>query len=389
MDTILSTPLGNLDIRIVSDQLDGAPSRFMMPIRILVDSFADGDALNAQMTNARDIVSRLDPDRFHVSTFVVGTPDVRLVQRPQTRLIRLPHRRQTPRILKEFIWGSHDILFYVKASPAAKMYLKLRPKWLDKRVAIGTVESQSDLRNESTIKPEQVRLWEQTVLRCDFLFSNSSSVRASLEKEYGLSSEVVPTGVDTKFFNPAWDRRANERLRVLFVGGLRPFKGPQLLVQAAAQFPTLDFVIVGEGMLRPALERMVKEQRLNNVHFAGSLDPAALRVQYRNADIFLFPSRWEGSPKVILEASACGLPVIARRDYQPETVVDGATGYLGSSDDELLDHLKSLAGNPELRRDMGHAARAHSERFDWDLITRRWEEIFLRLAPQRRRKGPS
>jgi len=324
-----------------------------------------------------------------VSTFVVGTPDIRLAQRPETRLIRLPQRRQTPRILKEFIWGDHDILFYVKASPAAKIYLKFRTKWIDKRAVIGTVESQSDLRNEPTIKPEQVRLWEQTVLRSDFLFSNSSSVRASLKKEYGLSSEVVPTGVDTKFFTPAWDRPANERLRVLFVGGLRPFKGPQLLVQAAAQFPTLDFVIIGEGMLRLELDRRVKEQRLKNVQFTGSLDPASLREQYRQADVFLFPSRWEGSPKVILEASACGLPVIARKDYQPETVVDGATGYLGSSDDELLDRLKSLTGNPELRRDKGRAARAHSERFDWDLITRRWEEIFLRLAPQGRSTGPS
>jgi glycosyltransferase involved in cell wall biosynthesis len=355
----------------------------MRPIRILVDSFADGDALNAQMRNARDIISRLDPARFHVSTFVLGAPDIRLVHRPETRLIHLPHRRQTPRILKEFIWGRHDILFYVKASPAEKIYLKCRPKWLDKRVVIGTVESQSDLRNEPTIKPEQVRLWEQTVLRCDFLFSNSSSVRASLKKEYGLSSEIVPTGVDTKFFTPAWDRPPNGRSRVLFVGSLRPFKGPQLLLQAAAKFSTLDFVIVGEGMLRRELELRVKEERLNNVQLAGSLDADALRLQYRKADIFLFPSRWEGSPKVILEASACGLPVIARRDYQPETVLDCATGYLGSSDDELLEHLKRLSGSPELRRDMGRAARAHSERFDWDLITRRWEEIFLRLAPQR------
>ena len=50
----------------------------MKPIRILVDSFADEDSLNAQMTNAREIMSRLDADRFHVSTFVVGKPDARL-----------------------------------------------------------------------------------------------------------------------------------------------------------------------------------------------------------------------------------------------------------------------------------------------------------------------
>lgn len=356
----------------------------MKPIRILVDSFADEDALNAQMTNGRDIMSRLDPACFHVSTFVLGKPDARLVQRPATRLIKLPPRRQTPRILKEFIWGSHDILFYVKASPAAKLYLTLRPKWLDKRIVIGTIESQSDLRNEPTIKPEQVRLWERTVLRSDFLFSNSSSVKASLEREYGLSSEVVPTGVDTKFFTPARDRARNSQLRVLFVGALRPFKGPQLLVRAAAQFPSVEFVIIGEGIMAADLERQVREERLSNVQFARGLNAAVLRGQYRQADIFLFPSRWEGSPKVILEAAACGLPVIARMDYHPETVVDQETGYLGASDDELLGHLAKLISSPELRRDMGRASRAHSERFDWDLITRRWQEIFLSLASQRR-----
>src|SRR5580704_9644715 len=128
----------------------------MRPIRILVDSFADEDALNAQMSNAREIVSRLDPARFHVSMFAVGEPDGRLMRRAATRLIQLPQRRQTIRIVNEFIWGKHDILFYLKPSPAAKLYLALRPRWFDQRVVIGMVESQSDLRNEPTVKPEQV-----------------------------------------------------------------------------------------------------------------------------------------------------------------------------------------------------------------------------------------
>jgi len=355
----------------------------MRPIRILVDSLADEDALNAQMTNARDIMSRLDTARFHVSTFFVEKPDARLTQRSATLLIQLPRRRQTLRILREFVWGRHDILFYVKTSPAARLYLALRSKRFDKRIVIGSVESQSDLRNEPTIKPEQVYVWERTVLRSDFLFSNSCAVKASLEREYGLPSEVVPTGVDTKFYTPAWDRPANPRVRVLFVGSLRPFKGPQVVLRAAAQERDADFVIVGEGIMAAELEAQVRDEGLTNVEFARGLKPPALREQYRRADIFLFPSRWEGSPKVILEAAACGLPVIARRDYKPETAVDGQTGYLGGSDDEVLDNLAKLIANPELRRDMGRASRAHSERFDWGLITRRWEEIFERLAPRR------
>jgi glycosyltransferase involved in cell wall biosynthesis len=355
----------------------------MKPIRILVDSFADEDLTNAQLTNAREIMSRLDSDRFHVTTFAPGNPDARLMQRPNTRLIKLPRQRQTLRILREFIWGTHDLLFYIKPSPAAKVYLALRRMWFDKRVVIGTVESQSDLRNEPTIKPEQVRMWEQTVLRSDFLFSNSTAVKGNLEREYGLPSEVVPTGVDTKFFTPMWDRPTNPRVRVLFVGSLRPFKGPQVMIRAAVQFPTADFVIVGDGVMRPELESRVRAG-MTNVTLTGSLNPVALRDQYRQADIFLFPSRWEGSPKVILEAAACGLAVIARRDYRPETVVDAQTGYLGGSDDEVLTRLGELIASPELRQNMGVASRAHSEQFDWDIITRRWEKIFVRLAGNRK-----
>jgi len=136
--------------------------------------------------------------------------------------------------------------------------------------------------------------------------------------------------------------------------------------------------------MEPELREQGRRDRLKNVIFAGSLKPAALRDEYRRADIFLFPSRWEGSPKVIMEAAACGLPVIARKDYKPETVIDKETALLGGSDDELLDHLAALSSNADLRRSMGRAGRAHIERFDWDVITRRWEEIFVRLV----RRGP-
>lgn len=355
----------------------------MRPIRILVDSFADEDARNAQMTNARDIVSRLDPERFHVTMFVLGRPDPRIVQRPATRLIRLFQHGQTFRILSEFLWGTHDILFYLKASPAARLYLMMRSKWLDRRVVIGTAESQSDLRNEATINPEYIRLWERTILRSDFIFSNSASVRTSLEKEYGIASEIIPTGVDTKFFTPAKEHVPNSRLRVLFVGALRPFKGPQLLLRAAAQFPAVDFVLVGDGVMSSELKVQAEREKLTNVQFLGSVNRSALLEQYRQSDIFLFPSRWEGSPKVIMEAAACGLPVIARKDYEPESVVHGQTGFLGSSDVELLVYLGKLIASRELRQRMGIAGRLHIERFDWEFVARQWAEVFVKVSPSR------
>jgi glycosyltransferase involved in cell wall biosynthesis len=191
----------------------------MIPLPILVDSFADVGLTNAQMANGRDIIRRLNPERFHVSVFVRNQPDPEIANRPNTRLIPLPARRQTPVLLKEFLFGEHKIHFYVKASPASLWYLRLRQAWGKKRITVGTIESQSDLRNEPTVSVRGVRLWEQTVLRCDYLFSNSRQAKRSLESEYGLPSEVVPTGVDTDFFSPGAETAHSERRIVASIQG--------------------------------------------------------------------------------------------------------------------------------------------------------------------------
>ena len=355
----------------------------MNPTKILVESIVDDDLTNAQMVNAREIIRRLDPERFHVTTFSDRRPDPNITARPNTRIIRLPARRKTAQILKQFVLGSHDVLFYVKASPASRCYMKLRSAWRNHCITVGTVESQCNWREEPTITPDCVAMIEQTVLRCDHLFSNSRSVKQSLQKEYGLPSGIVATGVDTDFFIRDWERPRNSRARVLFVGSLRPFKNPEMVVHAAERFPQADFAIVGDGVMAEQLWQQAK--RLPNLRFTGALSSSAVRDEYRQADIFFFPSRWEGSPKVILEAAACGLPVIARQYYEPETVLDGKTGYLVGDDDELFFRLGQLIQNAALREAMGHAGRVHILSFDWDRITRQWEAIFRDLAASRPR----
>src|SRR5258708_1657738 len=305
----------------------------MQPVKILVDSFADEDLTNAQMINAREIVSRLDSNRFSVTMFVRGVPDTAIEKRPNTRLIHLRGRLQTVPLLAHFLFGRQDILFYLKASPASRWFLKLRSLYRSRCVVAGTIESQSDWRDES-ITPQTIRLIEQSVLRCDYLFSNSAFVKRSLEINYRLQSEVVPTGVDTEFFTPAWERPPNPRPRVLYVGALREFKGSRIVLDAAQRCPAADFILVGDGVLAQELRERAKG--LANVFMRGSLGRAAVREEYRAADVFMFPSRWEGSPRVLMEAAACGLPIVARKDYEPESVIDGKTGFLAGSDEEMI-----------------------------------------------------
>jgi len=204
-----------------------------------------------------------------------------------------------------------------------------------------------------------------------------------LLKEYGIHSDVIPTGADTRFFTPDWNRPVNMRPRVLFVGSLRERKHPDLLLVGARRFPQADFRIVGEGPMRSALERQLEHQHLSNVSLPGALGGEALREEYRRADVFFFPSTFEGSPKVIVEAAACGLPVICRDSYAPETVIHGVNGWQASSQEELYRFLEILLNNAERRREMGRAGRQHSQKFDWDLIAQQWSATFLQLSGQR------
>ncbi len=359
----------------------------MKPVRILVDSFADAGLPNAQMGNAREIVSRLDPSRFHVSVFCTGTPDERIAGRPNTTLIRLPARRRSIGIFRALMSREHDIVFYLKSAPAEKLFIKIRKICGDRKVTIGTVESQSDLRNEPTVSAQAVEMWEKTVLCCDHLYSNSEAVRESLKKEYGLESQVIATGVDCNFFSPKHARPPHLRPQVFFAGSLRPFKQPQVLLAAATRFPHADFSLAGEGVMAPQLAQQIEQERLSNVRLLGMLTAEQLRNCYQSSDLFLFPSLWEGSPKVILEAASCGLPVIARNNYSPETVVDGQTGFLAASDLEIFERLEQLLNDPDLRRRLGVAGRKLAQRFDWDVITKQWENVFLALSPSRARSA--
>ena len=105
------------------------------------------------------------------------------------------------------------------------------------------------------------------------------------------------------------------------------------------------------------------------------MNAAQLGDEMRRARIFFFPSELEGHPQVLGQAAACGLPCVARSSYHPDYVVDGVTGLLVSSNDQMSEALNRLIRDPDQRAEMSSAAIKHAERFDWDGVTEQWQEI--------------
>lgn len=211
-----------------------------------------------------------------------------------------------------------------------------------------------------------------------------------------LSVQVLPNGVNTTVFKPA-ARPVNSRLQLLFVGRLVDSqKKISELIEALpeiSEFLPVELVIVGDGVDRGRLERLSVHLGLcDRVRFEGWLSKSDLIKRYRTADIYVSMSRWEGMPNAVLEAMACGLPVVLSRTAgHQELAVHGESGLfveMGSRD-ELISSLRQLLGDPERRERMGRAARQWVEtHHSWERLSERHLDILTSPPPRRRSPTP-
>jgi glycosyltransferase involved in cell wall biosynthesis len=203
-----------------------------------------------------------------------------------------------------------------------------------------------------------------------------------LRTNFGFAAETIYDGVDRRYYFPRASKpiEGTKTLTVLCASSFRSYKRLDLVVRQAARCPQVEFRIAGRGEEEESCRRLASELRCQNIHFLGHLGQAALGDEMRRADIFFFPSELEGHPQVLLQAAGSGLPCIAMNSYHPDAVVDGETGFLAGSVDELAQKLDVLVQDAALRNSMGKAAVEHAKRFDWDEVTARWAEAFERVV---------
>jgi glycosyltransferase involved in cell wall biosynthesis len=351
----------------------------MDKVRVLFLPGVDAGNTNAQSLNVREIALRLDPGKFQSTLWYEDEPDPRLRSLPGIRLIRLPTRIKTMRILKEML-GGYDIIAYIDFSPATYIFLHLPRRIRQRTKAVFHAEApEAQITNTSRASRF---LYAGIFPRCDFYIGITEyvaqDVYRALEKRV---SHVLGVGVDTSLFTPP-SERTNPAPVVLFAGTLIERKGPQFVLAAAAQFPNATFRLVGASRqgFEEVLRQRIEQSALKNVTLEGpKTQPQMLEIM-RESDIFLLPSRLEGIPKVTLEAAATGLPCIVFRDYETPSVIDGVTGFQVATLEDMMQALGKLVADRSLRERMGTAARKHMEKFDWNVVSSRWQRAYLEIA---------
>lgn len=165
-------------------------------------------------------------------------------------------------------------------------------------------------------------------------------------------------------YQKGFDRLLDIWNRVLWLGGSKA-RGWQL-------------DIVGDGPLRQQLQQQI--QRLGLTDSVHLLPPTSdIQTLYLQSSVFVLTSRYEGLPMVLLEAQACGLPIVAFAcQCGPRDIItDGSDGFLIAEKKKLLfaQQLSALMQDPDLRQRMGEAARQSSKRFSEDCIMQQWESL--------------
>lgn len=229
-----------------------------------------------------------------------------------------------------------------------------------------------------------------SLLRAPLAGAVSDFARKRLSFAFGKRVRVIWHGIDRNVFFPTEERRKDF---ILAVGDITVQKNFKTLISAVARVEGVSLQIAGQRVDETharELEALIVSQGLSErVRFLGRVEPRQLSELYRTCRLFAFPSTVETFGNPLLEAMACGCPILCADAAAMPEVLGDAGRYLPPQDDSAwADAIALLWSNEELRAQLGRAALARSSLFDWDVTARRTAELLIEAANKSRSPWP-
>lgn len=275
------------------------------------------------------------------------------------------HRAQTPMIVHTI----HGMSFNRTQSRLTQWVYKTlerrAAKWTDAFVCVADAMTRQAVA--ANIGPRERFTTIRSGLETN-AYGRDASTRRSVRSRWGVSEETVVVGTIARLFRN---------------------KGYEQLLEAlpaiAESAPNVRFVWVGDGAQRGEyVERLEKMGLSDRVHLTGLVSPEQIPALINGFDILAHASRWEGLPRVIVQAALTEVPAVSfDNDGAPEAIEHGVTGFLVplGDIDQLSQSVITLANDPQTRMVMGQKARAKCiELFDAKVMVAQIDELYHRLA---------
>lgn len=254
----------------------------------------------------------------------------------------------------------------------------------------------TEFNNYSPIARELFAKWSLKYViwyynHCDFVTAPSRTVLTEM-LEYGFYKprQVVSNQIDLSIFKPSRDDKNKfkkefnlSEATVVYAGRFGPEKKIEVIIRALAlvkdYLPKINLAIAGHGSAEFELKKLVKELHLEaNVKFYGTLDKVKLCRLYNAADIFVIASTSESQSMVLLQAMACGLPVIGVNWRALPEYINRHNGYTVAADNskEMADKIIHLFRHEDERRSLGQGAYNSVQQFSAPNIAKQWEKLY-------------
>jgi len=228
------------------------------------------------------------------------------------------------------------------------------------------------------LRPVFRRIWRSAATTV----ANSAGLRdLALETDPAAAIDVIPNGIDLDEFSPA-DPAPTGPFRLVCVSRLIPRKAIDVLITAFAtvhdRFPDAELVIVGDGVLDGRLRDLaVRFGLADAIRFAGYQPHEKMAGFYRSAHMFVLPSRHEGMSNAVLEAMACGLPVVVTKTGgTAELVKDNGIVVPPDDPDQLATAILTLLDDENQRPDAALASRTIAKKFGWPAVAQRYMHTY-------------
>lgn len=330
-----------------------------------------------------DICKQLESRDHTVKIIVAKDPNVDkkgldVIEIPY--LIRLIGRNPVvcgfwKKIRKHIEWSDSVCLFSYMYLMNAQI-VKMRKKGKFDKPLIhfyrGSLESNS-LKHLSTITKFAKKIYDATYGKImftdvDLTISNSEPTLDVIKERYNVADEklkYIPSALNVNNF-PKWSK---EHKRVVFIGRLIDNKGIGLFENIIKQIPVdWKFTIIGSGPMIKEVLTLAK--KYEQIEYKGKITHSKTKEMLSKSDILVLPTFAEGSPRVVIEASACGVPSISFNVGDVVNTIPKGAGYaIDPFDiDKFCSRLKELIEDADKRQKMGIAARKYAQSIDWEKI---------------------